>query len=93
MKKTSVVNCLLGLSFACLFLGDAAWAQEVSSTETASDSAGMPWYGYLIPLLGIVGLGFTFWKSKWVSSQEAGNETMERIAQNITEGAMSFLKA
>ena len=48
---------------------------------------------YLIPLLGVVGLGFTFWKSKWVSEQEVGSEKMARIAQNITDGAMSFLKA
>ncbi len=48
---------------------------------------------YLIPLLGVVGLGFTFWKSKWVSEQDVGSEKMARIAQNITDGAMSFLKA
>ena len=53
----------------------------------------MPWFSYLIPILGVVGLAFTFWKSKWVSSQDPGNETMQRIAKNITEGAMSFLKA
>ena len=48
---------------------------------------------YLIPILGIVGLGFTYWKSTWVSQQEVGTDRMARIADNITEGAMSFLKA
>ena len=48
---------------------------------------------YLIPVLGVVGLLFTFWKSSWVSSQEVGTERMRQISTNITEGAMSFLKA
>jgi K(+)-stimulated pyrophosphate-energized sodium pump len=48
---------------------------------------------YLIPVLGIVGLLYTFWKSSWVSKQEVGTERMGRIATNIADGAMSFLKA
>ena len=48
---------------------------------------------YLIPVLGIVGLVFTYWKSAWVAKQDVGSERMARIAQNITDGAMSFLKA
>lgn len=48
---------------------------------------------YLIPVLGIVGLLYTFWKSSWVSKQEVGTERMGRIAANIADGAMSFLKA
>ena len=47
----------------------------------------------LIPLLGVIGLLYTFWKSSWVSKQEVGTEKMGRIAQNISEGAMAFLKA
>ena len=92
MNKFLSLPFLIGFSISCLMVANVAWAQD-ASTETVDAVTGMPWYGYLIPLLGIVGLGFTFWKSKWVSSQEAGNETMERIAKNITEGAMSFLKA
>jgi K(+)-stimulated pyrophosphate-energized sodium pump len=34
-----------------------------------------------------------FWKNAWVSKQEEGNEKMARIAKNIADGAMSFLKA
>ncbi len=48
---------------------------------------------YLIPVLGIIGLFFTYWKSAWVAQQDVGSDRMARIAQNITEGAMSFLKA
>ncbi len=41
----------------------------------------------------MAGLAFTFWKTAWVSDQEVGTERMDRIAANISEGAMSFLKA
>ena len=34
-----------------------------------------------------------FIKNNWVSKQEVGNEKMARIAKNIADGAMSFLKA
>jgi K(+)-stimulated pyrophosphate-energized sodium pump len=50
----------------------------------------------LIPYLwafGIVGLIYVFVKNAWVSKQEVGNEKMARIAKNIADGAMSFLKA
>ena len=43
--------------------------------------------------LGLVALGYTFWKSAWVSKQEVGTERMGRIAENIADGAMAFLKA
>ena len=36
---------------------------------------------------------YTFWKSSWVSKQEVGTEKMARIAKNISDGAMAFLKA
>ena len=48
---------------------------------------------YLVPVLGVLALLFTFWRSAWVSRQEIGTDRMERIAQNIAEGAMAFLKA
>ncbi len=66
-----------------------------SSTEsTSTDSrGGLPWLAWLIPVFGVIGLGYTFWKSSWVAQQEAGTEKMSRIAKNITDGAMSFLKA
>ena len=48
---------------------------------------------YVIPVLGIIALLFTFWKSSWVSKQEVGSEKMARIAENISLGAMAFLRA
>ncbi len=48
---------------------------------------------YAVPALGVVALLYTFWKSSWVSSQEIGTEKMGRIAKNIEDGAMAFLKA
>ena len=46
-----------------------------------------------LPLFGVIALAFVFWKNAWVSKQEEGNEKMSRIAKNISDGAMSFLKA
>ena len=46
-----------------------------------------------LPLFGIIALAFVFIKNSWVSKQEEGDEKMARIAKNIADGAMSFLKA
>jgi K(+)-stimulated pyrophosphate-energized sodium pump len=48
---------------------------------------------YLIPIFGIVALLYTFFQSKWVSRQNAGNERMKVISGHIADGAMAFLKA
>ncbi|MDX1684137.1 MAG: sodium-translocating pyrophosphatase [Saprospiraceae bacterium] len=48
---------------------------------------------YLIPLMGVIALLFTFWKSAWVTKQDVGTDKMARIAKNISDGAMAFLKA
>ncbi|NAS13941.1 sodium-translocating pyrophosphatase [Poritiphilus flavus] len=42
---------------------------------------------------GILGLLFVFIKNAWVAKQDEGDEKMSRIAKNIADGAMSFLKA
>ena len=47
----------------------------------------------LIPVFGVLALGFTFWKSSWVSKQDPGNEKMVGISEHIATGAMAFLKA
>ena len=47
----------------------------------------------IIPLFGVLALGFTFWKSAWVSKQDAGTEKMAGIAKHISDGAMAFLRA
>jgi K(+)-stimulated pyrophosphate-energized sodium pump len=46
-----------------------------------------------LPLFGVVALIFVFLKSGWVSKQDVGDEKMSRIAKNIADGAMAFLKA
>ena len=46
-----------------------------------------------LPLFGVLALAFVFVKSGWVTKQDQGNEKMIRIAKNITDGAMAFLKA
>jgi K(+)-stimulated pyrophosphate-energized sodium pump len=48
---------------------------------------------YLLPGFGVLGLLFVFWKSAWVSKQDAGTDKMKKIAGHIAEGAMAFLKA
>ncbi len=48
---------------------------------------------YIIPVFGVLALLYTFWKSAWVSKQEVGTPKMARIAKNISDGAMAFLKA
>jgi len=46
-----------------------------------------------LPAFGVLALLFVVYKNSWVSKQEQGNEKMSRIAKNIADGAMSFLKA
>jgi K(+)-stimulated pyrophosphate-energized sodium pump len=64
-----------------------------AAVQASAGGGGIPWISYLIPLFGAAGLVFTYWKSSWVAQQDAGTEKMARIAANITEGAMSFLRA
>ncbi|MCO5724702.1 sodium-translocating pyrophosphatase [Robiginitalea marina] len=42
---------------------------------------------------GLLGLLYVFVKNAWVAKQEVGDARMARIAKNIADGAMSFLKA
>lgn len=48
---------------------------------------------YLIPVAGLIALLFTYIRTQWVSKQEIGTEKMARISENISRGAMAFLKA
>jgi K(+)-stimulated pyrophosphate-energized sodium pump len=48
---------------------------------------------YLVPLMGIIGLLYTFIQFRWVSRQEEGTDLMKQISRYIAEGAMAFLKA
>ena len=66
-------------------------APDADSGSSAGSSDSMfSMLTYIIPILGIVGLAFTFWKSSWVTAQPVGTEKMERIAGNITDGAVSY---
>ena len=46
-----------------------------------------------LPAFGVLALLFVLLKNIWVSKQDVGEEKMARIAKNIADGAMSFLKA
>jgi K(+)-stimulated pyrophosphate-energized sodium pump len=46
-----------------------------------------------LPAFGVLALLFVLLKNVWVTKQEVGDEKMARIAKNISDGAMSFLKA
>ena len=48
---------------------------------------------YLVPGSGLVALLFVYLKNNWVASRDVGSEKMERIAKNIADGAMAFLRA
>lgn len=48
---------------------------------------------YLIPVAGLLGLIYTFWRSSWVEKQEIGTDKMKIISEHIAQGAMAFLKA
>ncbi|MBE0539390.1 MAG: sodium-translocating pyrophosphatase [Ignavibacterium sp.] len=48
---------------------------------------------HIIPLFGVLALLYTFWRSSWITKQDAGSEKMQVIAGHIAEGAMAFLKA
>jgi K(+)-stimulated pyrophosphate-energized sodium pump len=51
------------------------------------------YYLYLVPVMGLIGLLYTFWKFAWVSRQDAGTDRMKEISNYIAEGAMAFLRA
>ena len=48
---------------------------------------------YLVPVCGIIGLLYTFWRFSWVSSQPAGDANMQKLSGYIADGAIAFLKA
>lgn len=48
---------------------------------------------YLVPVMGLIGLLYTFNRFSWVGKQDAGTDRMKEISTYIAEGAMAFLKA
>ncbi|WNJ17740.1 sodium-translocating pyrophosphatase [Pontibacter sp. G13] len=53
----------------------------------------MDYITYLLPIAGVIALLYTFVRSSWVGKQDVGDDRMARIATNIADGAMAFLKA
>jgi len=47
----------------------------------------------LVLITGVIALMFSFWKTKWIISQDEGTKKMKIIGKNIAEGAMAFLRA
>ena len=47
---------------------------------------------YLIPVAGLLALGYAFLRTQWIGRQEAGTPEMVEIASNIAEGALAFLR-
>ncbi|MCS6906009.1 MAG: sodium/proton-translocating pyrophosphatase, partial [Bacteroidia bacterium] len=48
---------------------------------------------FSVPIVAILVLLFTYWRSSWIAKQDAGDPKMQKIAKSIAIGAMSFLKA
>ena len=48
---------------------------------------------YLVPVMGAIGLLYTFVKFSWVSKQDPGTDRMKEISTYIAQGAMAFLRA
>ncbi len=48
---------------------------------------------YVLPVLGVLVLLYTFFKSRWVVKQDAGDANMVELAGYIADGSMAFLKA
>ncbi len=48
---------------------------------------------YTVPVMGLIGLIYTFIQYNWVSKQDAGDDKMQKISTYIAEGAMAFLQA
>jgi len=46
-----------------------------------------------VPVMGVVALVFSFWRTGWISKQDEGSEKVQAIGKHIADGAMAFLKA
>ena len=48
---------------------------------------------FYVLIAGVIAMVFSFWKTKWINSQDEGNDRMKKIGKSIADGAMAFLKA
>ena len=46
----------------------------------------------LVPIAGVLALGYAFLRSRWVGAQAVGTDRMAEIATDIQEGAAAFLR-
>jgi len=46
---------------------------------------------YLVPVAGLLALGYAFLTARWVARQDAGTDRMKEISAAIAEGARAFL--
>lgn len=47
---------------------------------------------YVIPIVGLSALFYSYLKQIWITKQSSGSEEMQKISQYIKEGAIAFLK-
>ncbi|PID60690.1 MAG: sodium-translocating pyrophosphatase [Ignavibacteriae bacterium] len=47
---------------------------------------------YLIPILGLIALLYSYIKQSWINKQSTGSEKMHKISEHIKDGAIAFLK-
>ena len=47
---------------------------------------------YLIPLAGLIALGYAWYRTRWINKQDAGTPEMIEISGAIAEGARAFLR-
>ena len=47
---------------------------------------------WLVPLAGVISLGYAFARTKWIGQQEVGTERMHELSEAIAEGARAFLR-
>ncbi|MBK7104042.1 MAG: sodium-translocating pyrophosphatase [Ignavibacteriae bacterium] len=47
---------------------------------------------YIIPVLGLSALAFSYYKNSWISKKSTGTENMTKISKYIRDGAIAFLK-
>ncbi|MDT0630365.1 sodium-translocating pyrophosphatase [Rubrivirga litoralis] len=47
---------------------------------------------WLVPVSGLLALGYAFLRTRWVTAQPVGTERMAEIAHDIQEGAAAFLR-
>ena len=48
---------------------------------------------YYIVGIGIVGLGFSYWRKIWIETQEIGSEKIDNYIKNLTEATKTFIIA